>query len=115
MPYATYMVASISGVLYVGVTNDLFRRVSEHHSGALRGFSQQYHCHRLVWYETFDDVRVAIAREKNQRLAPSQEGCAGDGYEPGLARPVGRPERLKAIPRAGPRFLVATAPRNDIQ
>ena len=45
MPYATDMVASIS-VLYVG---------------ALRGFSQQYHCHRLVWHETFDDVRVAAS------------------------------------------------------
>lgn len=64
MPYATYMVASLSGVLYVGVTNDLFRRVAEHRSGAVPGFSKRYHCHRLVWYETFDDIRLAIAREK---------------------------------------------------
>ncbi|MCR6628813.1 MAG: GIY-YIG nuclease family protein [Magnetospirillum sp.] len=63
-PYAVYMVASVSSVLYVGVTNDLARRVSEHRSGAVDGFSRRYHCHRLVWYETFDDVRLAIAREK---------------------------------------------------
>lgn len=64
MPYAADMIASASGVLYTGVTNDLLRRIAELRSGAVNGFSKRSRCHRLVWYETFDDIRLAIAREK---------------------------------------------------
>ncbi len=62
--YFVYIVASRSRVLYVGVTNDLNRRVGEHKEGLIPGFSQKYKTNRLVYYESTSDVRGAIAREK---------------------------------------------------
>jgi putative endonuclease len=53
-----------NGTLYVGVTNDLARRVHEHKTKQLRGFTSRYNVHILVWYEIYDDVNEAIAREK---------------------------------------------------
>ena len=52
------------GTLYVGVTNDLVRRVWEHKSDLVDGFSKRHRLHRLVWYEAHDDVYQAITREK---------------------------------------------------
>ena len=51
-------------VLYTGVTNDLQRRVSEHKSGSIPGFTQKYNCKKLVYYESFSDIEQAIRREK---------------------------------------------------
>ena len=51
-------------VLYVGMTNDLKRRVEEHKSNSIPGFTQKYCCHKLVYYETYSDVNQAIYREK---------------------------------------------------
>src|SRR5438046_2592632 len=51
-------------VLYVGMTNDLARRISEHRTGEIPGFTADYHCRKLVHYEHCTDVRDAIAREK---------------------------------------------------
>ena len=62
--YFVYMVASISRVLYIGMTNNLHRRVWEHKNDLFAGFSSQYRCHRLVWCESYDDVNKAIDREK---------------------------------------------------
>jgi putative endonuclease len=53
------------GVLYIGVTTDLVRRISEHRQSLIPGFSKRYNCTRLVWYEVFEDVRLAIRREKS--------------------------------------------------
>ncbi|MEZ4701038.1 MAG: GIY-YIG nuclease family protein [Rhodothermales bacterium] len=65
MPGFTYILASKPyGTLYIGVTNNLRRRLSEHRSPQNRGFSGRYAVHRLVWYEAFDDIRDAIDREK---------------------------------------------------
>jgi putative endonuclease len=50
--------------LYIGMTNDLERRMSEHKRGEIEGFSQRYRLTRLVWFEHFRDVDAAIAREK---------------------------------------------------
>ena len=58
------MMASISRTLYVGVTNDLGRRVAEHKSGETEGFTKRYQVHKLVYYEEFGRPRDAIAREK---------------------------------------------------
>lgn len=52
------------GTLYVGVTNDITRRVSEHKSGIIKGFTSKYKVHMLVWYATFDDITQVIAYEK---------------------------------------------------
>ncbi|PYT48779.1 MAG: endonuclease [Acidobacteria bacterium] len=56
--------ASQSGVLYIGMTNDLFCRASQHKSKTIPGFSQTYNTTKLVYFEPFQDVRNAIAREK---------------------------------------------------
>jgi len=62
--YCVYIVASKSRVLYIGMTNNLERRVFEHRNDLIDGFSKQYRCHRLVCYESFDEVQSAIDREK---------------------------------------------------
>ena len=63
--YFVYMLASQrNGTLYVGVTNDLARRIYEHKSKQVRGFTSRYKVDMLVWYETYNDVNEAIAREK---------------------------------------------------
>jgi putative endonuclease len=59
-----YMVASQTGTLYIGMTNNIERRVSEHKSGEFEGFAREYGCNRLVYYESFNEVQKAIYREK---------------------------------------------------
>jgi putative endonuclease len=59
-----YIMASVSRVLYVGVTNDLERRVWEHKLGTVKGFTKRYNCTKLVWFEEFREIRDAIACEK---------------------------------------------------
>ncbi len=51
-------------VLYIGVTNDLYRRFFEHKNGVVSGFTKTYKCHYLVYYEAFTNIEEAIAREK---------------------------------------------------
>lgn len=62
--YYVYIMASITGVLYVGVTGFLATRVSRHKSGQTDGFTRRCRVHKLVYYETFRYVNNAIAREK---------------------------------------------------
>ncbi len=62
--YYVYILASRSRTLYTGVTNNLRRRVREHKEGLNEGFAKKYRIHRLVYSETFEDVRIAIRREK---------------------------------------------------
>ena len=62
--YWVYILASRTRVLYVGVANDLGRRVAEHRAGRTGTFTQRYHVHRLVYSEEYPDVRDAIHREK---------------------------------------------------
>lgn len=65
MPYFVYMVTdSRNYVLYVGVTRDLERRMSEHRSGEYEGFTQRYHLVKLVYAEEWNDVNDATLREK---------------------------------------------------
>jgi len=63
--YFVYILASgRNGTLYVGVTNDIMRRTWEHKNDLIEGFTRKHGVHTLVWYETFDDIAAAIAREK---------------------------------------------------
>ena len=66
--YNTYYVYIMSNkrntTLYIGVTDDLERRVIEHKSGLIPGFTKKYNCDKLVYYETFSDINQAIDREK---------------------------------------------------
>jgi putative endonuclease len=53
-----------NGVLYIGVTNNIARRIWEHKSGDIKGFTKRYNLDKLVWYETHENIADAIAREK---------------------------------------------------
>ena len=55
---------TVNTVLYIGVTNDLTRRVREHKSGKKPGFTKKYNCHKLVYFEEFTEVDQALEREK---------------------------------------------------
>jgi putative endonuclease len=58
------------GTLYVGVTNDLVRRIHEHRSGEADGFTKRYSLKRLVYFEQHDTIALAIQREKNMKRWP---------------------------------------------
>jgi len=62
--YYTYLMASRSHTLYIGVTGDLVKRIFEHKWREHDGFTAHYNCDRLVWFEAHDDANAAIAREK---------------------------------------------------
>ncbi|HEX5872944.1 MAG TPA: GIY-YIG nuclease family protein [Longimicrobium sp.] len=62
--YYVYILASTNRVLYVGMTNDLVRRVSQHKRGVLPGFTKRYNVDQLVYFEHTHHVDAAIAREK---------------------------------------------------
>ena len=62
--YHVYILASATGVLYIGVTNHLERRVVEHKQHIYQGFTAEYGVTRLVFFEPYGDVRNAISREK---------------------------------------------------
>ena len=61
--YYVYIMANKSRTLYTGVTNNLERRVLQHRRKLVPGFTSRYKINRLVYYETFGDVRAAINRE----------------------------------------------------
>ena len=63
--YYTYITSSPNdSTLYIGVTNDLERRITEHRSGLIPGFTQKYNCCKLVYFEEYSDINQAIEREK---------------------------------------------------
>lgn len=61
--YYTYIIASRTHVLYIGVTGNIERRMAEHKSSASESFAATYKCNRLVWFERYAAPRAAIARE----------------------------------------------------
>ena len=68
--YSTYIMASLSRRLYVGITSGLRHRVWQHKAGAFDGFTRKYRVNRLVYFEQTSDVRAAIAREKQLKAWP---------------------------------------------
>ena len=60
-------------VLYTGVTNDLKKRAWQHREKLVEGFTQRYNVTKLAYYEVFDDVRAAIAREKQIKAGSRQK------------------------------------------
>ncbi len=60
-----YMLASKKGgVLYIGVTSNLVKRIWEHKNNSMKGFTQKYNVHNLVWFEPHETMESAISREK---------------------------------------------------
>jgi putative endonuclease len=68
--YVYILASRPGGAIYIGVTNDLVRRVYEHKSGAVPGFTKRYGIARLVYFEAYPDVRNALQREKNMKHWP---------------------------------------------
>jgi putative endonuclease len=62
--YHAYIVASRTRVLYIGVTSEIEVRMQQHKNKSFEGFTANYNCNRLIWYESYHDPRRAIAREK---------------------------------------------------
>jgi putative endonuclease len=107
--YYVYIMTNRSGTLYIGVTNDLERRVYQHKTKQIEGFTKKYNLTKLAYYEVGADVREAIAREKqlkgwsrNKKLAligssnPGWDDLSDAWY--GDKASTGRGE----IPRAAP-------------
>ncbi len=66
MCYYIYIMSNKpKGTLYIGVTNNLVRRVFEHREGLIKGFTKRYNLKYLVYFETTNEVNTAIQREKN--------------------------------------------------
>ena len=59
-----------NGTLYIGVTSNLIQRVWQHREGVVPGFTKRYGLKRLVYFEAYDDISVAIRREKNVKHWP---------------------------------------------
>ena len=62
--YYVYILSSFKRTLYIGVTNDLSRRIAEHNSKLIPGFTAKYNISRLVYYEEYQNITDAIEREK---------------------------------------------------
>lgn len=62
--YYVYIMSNPAGITYIGMTNDLYRRVQEHKNGSIPGFASTHKTRKLVYYEEFQYVDDAIAREK---------------------------------------------------
>ena len=63
--YYVYILTNVTDdVMYIGITNDLKRRLAEHCAEQINGFSKKYHTHKLVYFEEFSDPITAIVREK---------------------------------------------------
>jgi putative endonuclease len=59
----TYIVGSLTGTLYIGVTSQIYERTMHHKQGTYEGFSKKYGCTRLLYYEAYESIGEAIARE----------------------------------------------------
>jgi putative endonuclease len=74
---AVYILASkYNGTLYIGVTNDLVRRVWEHKNNVVPGFTRKYQVHRLVYFECFEEMYEAISREKQLKAGSRRKKIA---------------------------------------
>lgn len=65
--YVYIMTNQNNKVFYIGVTNNLQRRVYEHKNGLLEGFTKKYNCKKLLWYKDTDDINSAIQEEKRMK------------------------------------------------
>ena len=118
-----YVMASLSGTLYTGYTNNVYRRSWEHQLGEGSEFTKKYGCERLLWYEQFRYADVAIAREKEikkwrrgkkvaliQAMNPSWRDLSRDFYRQFAPDPSNR----KQLPGTNRDSSAQTqGPRND--
>ena len=74
--YVYIMASQRNGTLYLGVTSDLIKRVWEHRTGIIGGFTKRYGCKLLVWYELHSTMEYAIAREKQVKAGSRKKKLA---------------------------------------
>ena len=84
--YYVYILSGERGTLYIGVTNNIYVRTLQHRRGEVDGFTKRYSCHRLIYYEEFQFIQHAIAREKQLKH-------------------WSRKKKLELVRRENPRFL----------
>ncbi|MCK5494509.1 MAG: GIY-YIG nuclease family protein [Candidatus Omnitrophica bacterium] len=66
--YYVYMLTNKgNNVLYIGVTNNMERRMYEHKNKLIKGFTKKYNCEKLVWFEDTNDIESAIVKEKQMK------------------------------------------------
>ena len=75
------------GVLYIGVSSQLAVRIAQHRSRAVPGFTKAYNCHRLVWFECFENLEDARAFETQMKGGTGVEGSAYRRAQSALERP----------------------------
>ena len=75
-PTVYIMASRRNGTLYVGVTSDIGRRAHEHRTGAVSGFTKRYGCTMLVWFEPYERMDEAIAREKQIKSGSRKDKLA---------------------------------------
>ncbi len=110
--YAVYIMASHSGTLYIGMTNDIYDRAMQHKGGEGCRFTTKYGCTRLVYYETYRYVRSAIKREKYLKGAACAKSCTDRDRQSevgGLSCGLGEADRATFVGFKG--FLRSGAPR----
>jgi putative endonuclease len=82
-PCVYIMASKRNGTLYTGVTANLPKRVFEHRGGLAKGFSEKYKCKMLVWYEVYETMMDAIAREKQIKAGSRAKKLALiEGFNP---------------------------------
>lgn len=87
--YYVYLLTNRNNkVMYVGMTNDLLRRVYEHKAKAVKGFTEKYNVNKLVYFEETPNVACRHrSREGNQKMAAGKEECLGFQVQPRMERP----------------------------
>lgn len=105
--YFVYILANLRGLLYVGLTDDIRKRMIEHKSGTFDGFTKKYKIDRLMYFETYNDSKVAAARElqikkfRREKKIALFANCNSDWKDltPELFQTIGIP-RYSTPPRA---------------
>ena len=111
MLYVYLLASRKQGTLYLGVTNDLARRIYQHKTKTLSGFTSRYDVNRLVWYECYDDPTNAIEREKE--LKKWRRAWKIDLIEKANPNWKDLYEDIAASTAPGFRVRAFGAPRND--
>jgi putative endonuclease len=82
-----YILGSHTGTLYIGVTSNLYLRVMQHKEGTLEGFTADYGCKRLLYFEGYEDIRTAIAGKSNAKAGGAKTSSTSIPSSKTLHRP----------------------------
>jgi len=106
--YHVYIMCNVAKMLYTGVTGDLDTRIIQHKAKLSGGFTKKYNVHRLVYFEAFQDIRDAIAREKQikgwlrakkvaliESVNPEWKDLSPEWMPKAIARARCHPERIR--------------------